>query len=153
MNPSWPVADVDQVRRLRVMAAGIFGAELAEKIIPTPFDLAWRILSDIENELGTFEPDMKNVTLQETDGRLTALARSRFGFRARFEVDLRPGWLWMQSRFLLIGVAATPAPGGTLVAATGGFRIPGHAALLPIAVRRANQHVLQRVAARLEKTT
>ncbi|MCW2914197.1 MAG: hypothetical protein JWN52_2265 [Actinomycetia bacterium] len=93
MSSSWPVADFDQVRRLRVMAAGIFGAELAEKIIPTPFDLAWRILSDIENELGT------------------------------------------------------------LMAATGGFRIPGHAALLPIAVRRANQHVLQRIAARLEETT
>src|SRR5206468_11490702 len=67
---------------------------------------------------------------------LQAVARGRFGMRARFDGVLRPGWCWLQSRFLLIGMAATSEPGGTRVALTGGLRIPGRAALLPLGVDR-----------------
>ncbi|SEL86243.1 hypothetical protein [Streptacidiphilus jiangxiensis] len=148
MTPNWPVADFDPVRRLRVLAAGISGAVVAERAIPVPFDRLWRIVSDLEHELGTFEVDMRNITLREVDGRLEAHARGRLGFRARFDVQLESGWCWMQSRFLLIGIAAVPARGGTLVAATGGFRLPGRAALFPLGVGRANAHALVRLARR-----
>ncbi|MEZ0092026.1 hypothetical protein [Streptacidiphilus sp. EB129] len=148
MTPNWPVPGLDPVRRLRVLAAGISGAALAERVIPLPFDRLWGIVSDLEHELGTFEVDMRDITLREVDGRLEAHARGRLGFRARFDVQLEPGWCWMQSRFLMIGIAAVPVPNGTLVAATGGFRLPGRAALFPIGVRRANAHALARLARR-----
>ena len=68
--------------------------------------------------------------------------------RARFDGVLRPGWCWLQSRFLLIGVAAAPEPGGgTRVALTGGVRIPGRAAIVPLGVRREAERALDRLAA------
>jgi hypothetical protein len=149
MNTSWPVADFDQVRRLRVMAAGVRGAYVATGVVPVPLDVAWPILSDLENEFTNYEIDMRRVKLERSGDRLVARARGRLGFRARFDVDLQPGWCWMQSRFLLIGVAATSVSGGTLVAATGGVRIPGRAALLPIGVRGANEAVINRITTRM----
>lgn len=99
---------------------------------------------------------MRRLKLTRTDGdRIEAMAHSRFGMHARFHGVRRPGWLWLQSRFLLIGLAATPsptAPGHTLVAFTGGVRVPGRAALIPIGVGRAGRRVLDRLDARLGET-
>ncbi|MFC1409214.1 hypothetical protein ACEZCY_11030 [Streptacidiphilus sp. N1-12] len=148
MKSPWPVADFDQVRRLRVLAAGISGARVAERLIPAPFERVWAIVADLENEFGTFEPDMRRVVVRQVGDRTEAYARGRLGLRARFDVDLDSGWCWMQSRFLMIGIAAAPAPGGTLVAATGGIRVPGRAALLPVAALPANRRALRRLAAR-----
>ena len=142
------MADFDQVRRLRVLAAGISGARVAERFVPAPFEQVWEIVADLEHGLGTFEPDLRQVTVRRVGDRTEARARGSLGLRARFDVDLEPGWCWMQSRFLMIGVAAVPVPGGTLVAATGGIRIPGRAALLPVAVLPANRRALRRLAAR-----
>ncbi|MFI6925421.1 hypothetical protein ACIBIZ_36150 [Nonomuraea spiralis] len=152
---SWPVAELDPVRRLRVLAAAIPGAYVAERVIPAPFAAVWAVAGDLEGEFGTFEPDMRRLTLEPagTDGRLVARARSRYGMRARFDVDLRPGWCWMQSRFLLVGLAATAVPEGTLVAQTGGVRVPGRAALVPWGVRTAGEKALARLAARFAERT
>ncbi|MEU5864473.1 MULTISPECIES: hypothetical protein [unclassified Nonomuraea] len=148
---SWPVSDLDPVRRLRALAAAIPGASVAERVIPAPLATVWAVVSDLEKEFGAFEPDMRHITVEPArpDGRLVARARSRYGMRARFDVDLRPGWCWMQSRFLLVGVAATAVPEGTLVAQTGGVRVPGRAALLPWGVRAAGERALARLAARV----
>jgi hypothetical protein len=67
--------------------------------------------------------------------------------RVRFDVLLRPGWCWMQSRFLLIGMAARPREAGTLVAPTGGIRVPGRAALVPVLVGPTNRRAADRLAA------
>ena len=48
-----------------------------------------------------------------------------------------------------IGMAARPDPAGTLVALTGGIRVPGRAALLPVLVGLANRHAADRLAARV----
>lgn len=87
------------------------------------------------------------VRVVRRDGdRVGALARSRYGMRARLDGVLRPGWCWLQSRFLLIGMAAAAEPGGgTRVALTGGVRIPGRAALVPIGVRREAERALDRL--------
>ncbi|NUP79944.1 MAG: hypothetical protein HOV96_20605, partial [Nonomuraea sp.] len=139
MNMNWPVADLDPVRRLRVLAAAVPGAVVAERIIRAPFEQVWEVAGDLEREFGTFEPDMRRLRIVADDGggRLVAEARSRYGMRARFDVDLRPGWCWMQSRLLLVGLAATAVPEGTLVAQTGGVRVPGRSALVPLGVRAA----------------
>ncbi|GLY81747.1 hypothetical protein [Actinoallomurus iriomotensis] len=149
MTVRWPTADLDPVRRLRALAAGIPGAHVTERVLDEPFAEVWALLADLEGTFGRIEPDMRRIRVIRTDGdRLEARARSRFGMRARFDGTLRPGWCWLQSRFLLIGVAAAPEPGGgTRVALTGGVRVPGRAALVPLGVRRAADRALDRLTA------
>lgn len=150
MTEDWPVAELDPVRRLAVLAAAIPGARVASRIVAAPFDEVWAVMSDLEGELGRFQADLRRVRVTHRDGgRLEAVARSRWGMRARFEVRLSPGWCWMQSRFLLIGMAARPDGSGTLVALTGGIRVPGRAALVPVLVGFANRRAADRLAARV----
>ena len=52
----------------------------------------------------------------------------------------------MQSRFLIIGMAVSAEPGGgTLVALTGGIRVPGRAAIVPLRVRLESTKTLDRL--------
>ncbi|MQY05554.1 hypothetical protein [Actinomadura macrotermitis] len=140
----------DPVQRLRVMAAGIPGAHVTERVVPAPFDVVWGVMADLEGEFGSFQPDMKSVRVtHRRDDRLEVLAHGHLGFRARFDVVLRPGWCWMQSRFLLIGMAAVPAGDRTRVALTGGTRVPGRAAIVPIRVRHETERAMLRLAQRV----
>ena len=152
MTVNWPTAaDLDPVRRLYALAAGVRGARVTEREIPAPYEEIWPLLSDLDGELGRLVPDMRRLRVTRIDGdRVEAVARSRFGMRARFDGVRRPGWVWLQSRFVLIGVAATPSAdrAATRVAFTGGIRIPGRAALVPVGVGRAGRRVLGRLAAR-----
>ena len=75
MSIPWPVADFDQVRRLRVLSAGISGARVAERLSPAPFEQVWGIAADLEREFGAFEPSMRQSSC---DG-LAAVRRPRPG--------------------------------------------------------------------------
>ncbi|WP_026924338.1 hypothetical protein [Glycomyces arizonensis] len=149
MSGSWPEARVDDLTRFRVLASGVSGARVVERRINAPFEQVWALVSDIEGSFGDIEPDMRGVTVVRREGdRVEAIARSRFGMRARLRGTVRPGWCWLQSRFLIIGIAAVPdGKGGTVVAMTGGVRVPGRAALVPIGVERAARRSLARLAA------
>ncbi|MCX4823808.1 hypothetical protein OG883_28830 [Streptomyces sp. NBC_01142] len=153
MTVNWPTADLDCVRRLYALAAGVRGARVSEREIAAPFDEVWPLLADLDGELGRLVPDMRRLRVVRVDGdRVEAVALSRFGMRARFDGVRRPGWIWLQSRFVLIAVAASPAGNGaaTRVAFTGGVRIPGRAALIPVGVGRAGRRVLGRLATRTD---
>ncbi|MDV5147600.1 hypothetical protein R1T08_26370 [Streptomyces sp. SBC-4] len=131
--------EIDPVERLRIMAAGVRGARIAEEVLPVPFEEVWAVMADLEGEFGRFQPDMRRVRVLRVAGdRVEALALSKYGFRAHLRGFVRPGWCWLQSRFLIIGMAAAPEPGpgpesgpggGTRVALTGGVRVrvPGRA--------------------------
>lgn len=155
MPPIGPVA------RMRVMAAGIRGARVVEGTLPAAFDDVWSVMGDLEGGFGEFQPDMRRVRVESVDGeRVTALAHSKYGPRARLRGVLRPGWCWLQSRFLVVGMAAEPTGGGegdglvggtghaTRVALTGGVRVPGRAMLLPGAERELRD-ALARLTARV----
>lgn len=146
-EPTWPVTELDPVRRLRALAAGVRGAHVTERVLPAPVADVWGLLADLEGTFGQVQPDMRNVRVVDRDGdRVRAVARSRYGMRARLDGVLRPGWCWLQSRFLLIGMAASPEPGGgTRVAMTGGVRVPGRAILVPVGVRREARRALDRL--------
>lgn len=157
MTGEWPTASIDNIARLRAMAAGVSGAAVTERLVHAPFEKVWEVLSDFEGGFGEVETDMRGVTVSEVDGeRVELLARSRFGMRARLRGVHREGWFWAQSRFLIVAVAAVPVeerPEGaaTRVAMTGGIRVPGRAALLPVGVRRAARGALGRLAALVEE--
>lgn len=148
-NVSWPVADLDAVRRLHVMAAAIPGMVVVEHIIPASFDAVWAVVSDLEHEVPRMEWHVRSLCITHTDGdRLEALVHGPIGIRDRFVGVLRPGWCWMQGRALCIGMAAASGPEGTLLALAAGLRVPGARALRPVvrhdltgAVRRLAQHV------------
>ncbi|MET9853947.1 hypothetical protein ABZY57_13465 [Streptomyces sp. NPDC006450] len=142
---------MDPVARLRIMAAGVPGARVVEEVLPAPLDAVWAVMSDLEGEFGSFQPDMRTVrVLRVTGDRVEALARSKYGLRAHFHGVLRPGWCWLQSRFLIIGMAAAPAPdGATRAALTGGVRVPGRAAIVPLGAERELREAMARLAGRV----
>ncbi|MEW1640008.1 hypothetical protein AB0469_38840 [Streptomyces sp. NPDC093801] len=119
--------EIDDIRRLRVMAAAVRGAQVVERTLPAPFEEVWPAMCTLD-----FLPDLRRTRLLRSDGdRIELLARSKYGFRARLRGYRRPGWCWLQSRFLLVGLAAVPVPGGTRIALTGGVRVPTRAAVIP----------------------
>ncbi|MFJ8079350.1 hypothetical protein ACIQ6Y_01795 [Streptomyces sp. NPDC096205] len=147
-EPGWPTSGLDDVRRLHIMAAALPGARVAERLLPAAPAEVWAVMGDLEGAFGRFQPDMRHLTVVRRDGeRVEALARSRYGMRARLHGVVRPGWCWLQSRFLVIGMATAPAPGGgTRVALTGGVRVPGRAAIVPFGTRRELDRAMDRLA-------
>ncbi|WP_431894709.1 hypothetical protein [Nonomuraea sp. bgisy101] len=126
MNDSWPVAELDSVRRLRVIARSTPGVAYAEQVIDAPYDRVWAAAADLESQMPMLITDIRSFTVTSaSEERLEALARSPLGLRARFDVRLRPGWCLMRSRFLLGGMAAVPEGEGTRFAFFGGLRLPG----------------------------
>jgi hypothetical protein len=150
LTQDWPVAELDPVRRMRVIAAAAPGAAYAEQLIAAPFGAVWAAASDLEHELPIMITDLRSFEITSASGeRLTAQARGRLGQRARFDVVLRPGWCVMQSRFLIGGMAAVPAGEDTRFAFFGALRLPG-IRLLDAALRPAAQSLARRPISRLE---
>ena len=108
----WPVAILDRVRRLHVLAAAIPGAVVRDRRMNAPFDAVWSIAGDLEGGVPRFEPLVSSARILWRDGdRLTLATRGRGG-GFRFDVELRPGWCLMQEqrRRYLVGMAAEPDP-------------------------------------------
>jgi 4,5:9,10-diseco-3-hydroxy-5,9,17-trioxoandrosta-1(10),2-diene-4-oate hydrolase len=78
---------------LTVMAESVRGARIVTRVIDAPVDEVWGRLSDLDGDFGRIQPDMRHVRVQFRVGeQVEALARSRFGMRARLRGVLRPGW-------------------------------------------------------------
>ncbi|MCX4714895.1 hypothetical protein OG818_03660 [Streptomyces virginiae] len=127
MNDSWPVvAELDAVRRLRVIARATPGTTFAERPVDAPFDRVWGLVRDLEHQMPLMIGDIRSFTVTSAVGeRLEAMARSPLGMRARFDIVLRPGWCLMRSRFVIGGMAAVAEGDGTRLAFFGGLRLPG----------------------------
>jgi hypothetical protein len=147
MSIPWPIIELDRIRRLQVMASAVRGARITERLLDAPMVDVWAVLTDFEGGFAAVQPDMRRVRLLHQDGETVSVSVvSRRGFRARLHGTVRPGWCWLQSRFLIIAMAATGEPDGrTRVALTGGVRLPGRAAIIPIGVRREARRSLDRL--------
>ena len=87
MNQHWPVADLDPIRRLRVLAAATPGTDLTELIIDAPPELVWQTASNLQAEMPRLVRDFRSVTITQGGGeRLVMHARGYLGQRARFDV-------------------------------------------------------------------
>jgi hypothetical protein len=130
MNTNWPTVEVDPVRRLRVMAAGLHAAMYAEAHLDMPITDVWAVASDLEGELPHLVPTLREFRCYPTTGdRSMAWAYGPFGHAARFDVLLQTGWCLMQSRYVVGGMAAVPEGSGTRFAVLGGLRQPWSAPL------------------------
>jgi hypothetical protein len=134
MTETWPAADLDPVRRLRVLAAAVrFPVYVAETVLPVPVDRVWAVASDLERELPRCISTVRSARITRAgDGRLELLATGTLGQRARFDVVLRPGWCLMRSRFVVGAMAAVQEAEGTRFASLGGFRLPGARLAVPL---------------------
>jgi len=143
---NWPQAELTDVERFRALAAGVPGAAVTERVLPADPDQVKTMLADL-NVFAAVQADFVSATIEEQAGdRVVVRAKGARGQRARLVGQLRPGWCWLQSRFLIIGMAVAAEPGGgTRVALTGGIRVPGRAAIVPIGVRRESTKTLDRL--------
>lgn len=99
--------ELDPIRRLRILAAIHPGCALAEALLDAPFDAVWAIAGDLEQGVPRYEPTVKDVRIvQRRRERIVLTTGDVRGRRQTFEAILRPGWCWMQSGSLLIGMAA-----------------------------------------------
>jgi hypothetical protein len=143
---NWPQVELTDVERLRALAAGVPGAAVTERVLPQEPGRVKAMLADLD-VFTTIQADLVSATVLERDGdRVVVLAKGARGQRARLEGQFRPGWCWLQSRFLIIGMAVAAEPGGgTRVALTGGIRVPGRAAIVPLRVRQESSKTLDRL--------
>lgn len=143
---NWPQAELTDVERFRALAAAVPGATVTERVLQGAPEHVKALLADLDT-FAAIQADLTSATLLERDGeRVVVLARGKRGQRARLTGQLRPGWCWLQSRFLIIGMAAAAERGGgTRVAVTGGIRVPGRAAIVPIRVRQESTKTLDRL--------
>ncbi|MFE9426589.1 hypothetical protein ACFYNO_26915 [Kitasatospora sp. NPDC006697] len=140
MTGDWTTAELDPVRRLRILAAALPGGtyRLRELVLPAPLDRVWAVAADLEAELPHLLPSVRSFRFTsgtDADERRTAHAVGVLGQRADFEVVLRPGWCLMQSRFVLGAMAAVPEGDGTRFATLGGLRSPAARLLRPLTGR------------------
>ena len=143
---NWPQVELTDVERFRALAAAVPGAAVTERVLPAAPDQVKDMLADLD-VFATVQADLVSATLEKRDGdHVVVRAKGARGQRARLEGQLRPGWCWLQSRFLIIGMAVAAEPGGgTRVALTGGIRVPGRAAIIPIRVRQESSKTLDRL--------
>ncbi|GAA4223613.1 hypothetical protein GCM10022254_01100 [Actinomadura meridiana] len=129
---TWPVGELDDVGRLRAVAASFPGVLLEEAVLPSPFEDVWAVLGDPERGFAGLLPDVRSVRVTERRGeRMRVMVRGRSGLRAPFDMVLRPGWCLMQSRFLVFGMGVVPEGDVTRFAYMAALRVPGARVLGP----------------------
>lgn len=126
MSATWPQADLDDVRRLRVIAGAVGGGVYGEVHLAMPLEQVWAVVADLEHELPHLVRNVRSFEYlpggPAADGVRRAVARGSWRKRMEFGVVLRPGWCLMQSRFLVGGMAAVADDGGTRLAFYGAVR-------------------------------
>jgi hypothetical protein len=146
MTADWPHTELTDVERFRALAAGVPGAAVTERVLAAEPEQVKAMLADLD-VFAEIQADLVSATVLERDGdHVVVLAKGKLGQRARLTGQFRPGWCWLQSRLLIMGMAVAAEPGGgTRVALTGGIRVPGRAAIVPLRVRQESSKTLDRL--------
>ncbi len=145
----WPSAELDPVRRMRILVAAIPHAAFRERVLDAPFEAVWRVAGDLERGTPQWKKDVGGLAIvQRNDDRLAVEIRSYLGIRLRLEAVLRPGWCIMEGRLLAVGMAAAPEGEGTRFAHFEALKLPGTGALRPLLRHRIHHEfeTLERLA-------
>lgn len=137
---------LDPVRRLRILAGALPGCGYVERTLNAPFDAVWAVGGDLIAGVPAFESTVRRVDVERREGdRLIVTTHGPVGPPRVFEAILRPGWCWMQSGPVLVGMAATPAgPDRTLFAHLEGTRLAATRVVRPL-LRRKMRAELDRI--------
>lgn len=129
----WPSAELDPVRRMRILVEAMPHAAFRERVLDAPFDDLWSVAADLEHGTALWEKNVASLSIlsREAD-RLQVEIRSPFGFRLRADAVLRPGWCVMQGRVFAVGMAAAPEGDRTRFAHFEALRLPGSRVLAPL---------------------
>ena len=134
-----PRVEIDPIRRLRVLAAAIPGAAVAEGVLDAPFDAVWETVRDLEH-VGGIEILVANPQIRsrrpdpDTGGERLELEYTArpLGKREVLDVDLRPGWCYMQSQLGIAAMAAVAERERTRFAHLEAVRFPGRRLFGPL---------------------
>ena len=127
-SEAWPSARIDEVARLRAIAAARPYLAYRERIIEAPFGLVWSVFGDLERGVPQFDHYVRWIRITQRDGERVWLESNAPlpGLVLRFEAIHRPGWCVMRSREAEVGMAAVPlGDGRTRVAHFEGSRFLG----------------------------
>lgn len=114
---------LDPVARLHVLATALPGAIVAERIVPSPFERVWRVVSDLESMVPRYERNVKGVEVVERrDDIVRIVATLRNGAREEMDVRMTPGWCLMQSETMIVCFGARSVGHHTIVAHLEHFR-------------------------------
>ena len=107
LERAWPEATLNDVQRLRVIAAGLPGVGYAEGIVDASIERVWGLAGDLVHGTPQIELSVRSSEILESNGdHLVVRAQTYLGMPINFNVELRFGWCLMQSRNALVGMAA-----------------------------------------------
>ena len=113
---TWPTVELDQITRLRAVAAAYPNAGVGEVTVDVPFDEAWPWIMDFERNTPRVDRALRKVRILSRDGdRLTMLVWQRFNpIPVKFDVTIEPGFCIMRARrrLFIVLMAAEPAGEG-----------------------------------------
>jgi hypothetical protein len=139
VSATQPPAELDPIRRLRVLAATIPGAAVAEDVLDAPYEAVWDTVRDLEHlggiEVLIADPHIRSRRPDPDTGgeRIEIGYKARpFGPREVTDVDLRDGWCLMQSPRAIAVMAAVPEGGRTRFAHLEAVRFPGRRLFGPL---------------------
>ncbi|SNS59400.1 hypothetical protein SAMN05443665_1006139 [Actinomadura meyerae] len=112
-----PVAGIDPLDRLDILAAAMPGAAVVRRRLAAPFEDVWQVIANLEDNLHRFEPGVARVHITERRGEFLSLrVRHTDGREEAMDARLRPGWCLMQSPTVVVAFAARPEGAETLLA-------------------------------------
>ena len=122
----YPTVELDPVRRVRVLAAGIPGAAVAEATLDAPFDAVWESVTDFERDVPKIEVFVGSARVLRREGeRLDLEVKAPLRRPERMRVVLRRGWCLMESDSGIAVMAAKPEGDKTRFAHLEAVRLPG----------------------------
>ena len=110
----WPTATLSNVQRMRVLAAAIPNAQIAESVLHAPFDQVWTWFSDLERSVPAFDGQVRRLRVLEHDGdqlRIKTWQGPGALLPMPLDVLLEPdGWCLMTApaRLYVVGMCADP---------------------------------------------
>ena len=137
---NWPLANLDPIQRLHIMAKSLPGCAVEERVFDATFDELWALVSDFENGVPEFEGGIDSIKIRSKEGERYELdVRSALPLPLSIVMDavVRPGWCFMQARprLYLVGMAARQEQDGVRLAHLEGSPNPIGSAFRPL-IRR-----------------
>jgi hypothetical protein len=119
--------ELDPIRRLRLVAAGLRGGVVVEGVLDAPFNDVWSAATDFEHTVSRLEVLIGKARILSRDGERLVMDiwPPLMGPAMRMDVVLRPGWCLMQTRMTIAGMAARPEGERTRFAHLEAWRLPG----------------------------